>query len=415
MKFSNHYSQRLRSLAQQQMEIAQSPKMSKIVNDWRAHGSFSKSSRPMVSIELWTFAHDVLEPLMACQEPEARNLEWQLLSNIVNHTLFDDDTVVNPYMGFYYKSQFIPFGLPAQIEHISGDNQSLGHHFVEQLTDLESSFEKLGKSGMTLGPKEETLRQMEEWDSLFGDFLPAKLVSPSLVCCPTQDVVHLMSMENMFYAMYDSPELFHKMLDMLTDNYLEFFGMLQNDDRLGATTEEQRVCQGTYCFTDALPANKAHYDTTDIWGYMDSQETSGLSPAMYEEFIFPYYQKIMKHMGRVSYGCCEAVDPIWDNCISKIPNLGKVSISPWCNEEFMGERLSGKKTVYLRKPSPNLIGITKELDEDEVRRHFERTVQAAQGCWLEIVQRDVYRIYDTPDKVRRYVALIRQACEKHQK
>ena len=85
---------------------------------------------------------------------------------------------------------------------------------------------------------------------------------------------------------------------------------------------------------------------------------------MYEEFIFPYYKRISDLYGIFSYGCCEPVDPIWDNCLSKCENLRKISISPWCKEELMGEKLRGTKVIYHRKPSPNFIGVGKELDEE---------------------------------------------------
>lgn len=412
MEISRRDKERLRALATQQMEIAHSDAMKRLVEDWQSHGSFAPNSRPMVSIELWTFAQDVLPQMMQCEGEAARALETSLLSNLVNHTLFEDDTVVPPFFEFRYDAKFTPFGLPVRVEHTSDDASSLGHHFVEQLTDLGNDIHKLSRSTWTLTPKAETLQAMEAYDALLGDILPARLVATPLVACPTQDIVHLMSMENMFFAIYDYPELFHQIMQMLAEDYIAFFDAQADAGMLGATTGAQRLCQGTYAFTNRLRNDLPHYASTDIWGYLDSQETSGLSPEMYAEFIFPAYSKIMARLGRVSYGCCEAVDPIWESCLSRVPNLGKTSISPWCNEEFMGERLAGREITYLRKPSPNLIGITKVLDEDAVRAHFAKTVRAAKNCHLEIVQRDVYRIYDTPEKVRRYVALIRAECEK---
>ena len=80
-------------------------------------------------------------------------------------------------------------------------------------------------------------------------------------------------------------------------------------------------------------------------------------------------------------------------------------------EQRDNPELRGKPIVYLRKPSPNLIGVQSELDEDAVRAHFKQTAQAACGCTLEFAQRDVYHIHNTPDKVKRYVSLIREAYE----
>ena len=120
---------RLRDLAKQQLEIAHSPKMEQIVRDWKKHGRFDADSRPMITIELGTFRQDILPPLMECESEEAQAIEKLLLSNIVNHTLFCDDTVVNDYIGFSYGGYFQPFNLPVEIEHASSDGGSLGHHF----------------------------------------------------------------------------------------------------------------------------------------------------------------------------------------------------------------------------------------------------------------------------------------------
>ena len=162
-------------------------------------------------------------------------------------------------------------------------------------------------------------------------------------------------------------------------------------------------------------AAKRPFTTRDVWGFMDSQETVGMSPQMYQEFIFPCYQKISQQYGLLSYGCCEPVNPIWDSCLSKLDNLRKVSISPWCDEEFMGERLAGSKVIYHRKPSPNYLGVGTSLDEDGLRASLRKTFQAARGCKLEITQRDVYTINGDIGKAKRYVDIVKEEIEMNWK
>lgn len=146
---------------------------------------------------------------------------------------------------------------------------------------------------------------------------------------------------------------------------------------------------------------------------MDSQETVGISPEMFQEFIFPCYEKIAGQYGLLSYGCCEPVDPIWDNCLSKLTNLRKLSISPWCNEEVMGEKLAGSKVIYHRKPSPNYLGVDRILDEEAFRAHIRKSLLAARGCKMEITQRDVYTIHRNEQKARRYIEIIREEIENN--
>ncbi len=209
-------------------------------------------------------------------------------------------------------------------------------------------------------------------------------------------------------AMYDAPDQFHEMMGRLAQDYLQFFDMLEREHAILPTTKSEWVGQGTYAYTQELPEDATSWSQT--WLFMDSQETVGLSPAMFEEFIFPYYNKIASKAGLVSYGCCEPVDPIWDTCLSKWKNLRKVSISPWCNEEIMAQRLKGTPVVYHRKPSPNFIGVGSTLDEPAVRKSIGHTVQLNQGRSLEFTQRDVYTIHHDISKVKRYVEIIREEC-----
>lgn len=398
---------RLRDLAKEQAEIAAKPEMQKLRDEWIAVND-CKSERPMVTVELRTFAEELLPQLMECESADARDLEWMLLSNIINHKYFGDDTFVRDHLPVAQRGGVKPFDMDVKVERTSG----LGHHFVSQIFDLEEDFEKLRPSPIELEPLTETEKRRDALNEIFGDILPAKITGHSLYTVPTQNIVHLMSMEDMYVAMYDTPELFHKMMDMLTNDYCRYFDLLEQQGHLLPTVGSENLGQGTYCFTSELPQENITR-TTQLWGYMDSQETSGISPAMYREFIFPYYKKIFDRYGFVSYGCCEAVDPIWEGCLGDVENLRRVSISPWCNEELMGERLRGRKTVYHRKPSPNFLGVGNVLDEEALRAHIRKTLLAAKGCTLEFTQRDVYAVSRSFEKVRRYVEIIREECAKY--
>lgn len=402
----------LRDLAKHQYEVSQSEQMKELSKLWTDHND-CKPSRPVLTVELGTFADDVIPPLLKCEGKQAREIESRLWSNLVNHEIFKDDTVVPDHWGVSFHNYFEPFDIPVRIEH--SKNGNLGHHFVEVIEDLEQDFHKLKKS--RFGTDMEGFQAEKDfYQDLFGDLLPVKTEPGCLYAVPTQHIVHIMSMENMLFSIYDYPELFHKMMDMITDDYLDYFRFLEENRLLLPTVKGEGLAQGTRDFTTDLPGWKEYekrpFTTKDIWGFMDSQETTGMSPEMFEEFIFPYYKKVSDQYGLLSYGCCEAVHPIWENCISKLENLRKVSISPWCDEEFMGERLRGRKTIFHRKPSPNFLGVGSVLDEDALRAHFDKTILAARGCILEFSQRDVYTISNTPDKVARYVEILREECDK---
>lgn len=398
-------------LAKKQAELAATDRNKALWNDWMKHGRFDSDSRPMIRVELWTFANDILPKLMKCEGEDARRLETMFLTNTVNFELFGDDTLVPSRLNLPLNGRFLPFGLKP-MRH--DDPNGVAYRYDPYLRDLEDDFDVLKPSEYSVD-FEGHAKYVEEMTELFGDILPVEQGGCSMGCTPTQNIVHLMHMDDMFCNMFDYPELFHKMMDMLTTDYVNYFKMLEEKGVYRAAARDEHLGQGTYCFTDDLPAEGEGIPMNKVWIYMDSQETSGVSPKMYREFAIPYYKRISSMFGLLSYGCCEAVHELWDDGLDQFENLRKISISPWCDQRFMGERLAGRKTVFLRKPSPNFLGVGDSMDEDAVRKHYAETVEAARGCTLEFACRDIYCNNITPEKVRRYVEVARSEMEKHKK
>jgi hypothetical protein len=138
----------------------------------------------------------------------------------------------------------------------------------------------------------------------------------------------------------------------------------------------------------------------------------GISPASFKEFVYPYLAEIASQFGLVYYGCCEPVHPIWDNCLENLPHIRKVSISPWCDEEFMGERMAGGKVIYSRKPKPAFIGVEKNFDADAFTAYIQKTADALKGkVKAEFIFRDIYMLNGNKEKLRQAVDITRNIAE----
>jgi len=395
---------RLRELAKRQMELSESERNHRLYKDWELHGRTDACSRPMITVEFGTFCGEFINPLLQCESAEAAELEWFLLHNIFPFENFHDDSIIRNYFPYYDDYYMQPFGLPVRRDESGG----LGHHFVSQIHDLTVDFHKLGKSVIHADTNKNTADIAAD---IFGDILPVKKTGRARYVSYLQDIIHIMDMEDMYVAMLEEPELFHKMCEMLTCDYIELIEKSENDGKLMATNGDVHLCQGSMCFTGDLPFDGENLKTSQIWGYMDAQEAEGISPALFHDLIFPHYKRISERFGLLSFGCCEGVDKFW-NDISAFDNLRKLSISAWCNEEYIGEQLQGRKVVYHRKPAPNHIGVDRHLDEDALRASIRKTVQNASGLTLEFSQRDVYTVHCDAKKVSRYVEIIREECEK---
>lgn len=404
---SYHDQQILLSLASKQLEIANSSKMTDLKKLWLLHNSYN-GTRPMIRVETDTFASDILPSMLNCKGETARNIEYSLLLKQINHTVFNDDSIVEPYFPIRNRVFMKPFNLDIHTTK-SSDSGSIGHHFEEYIKDLGDDFNKLEKSTFHFDEKNQNDYKNLINDAI-GKILPAKVVGGCLYSCPTQDVVHIMSMETMLFSMMDYPDLFKNMMQNLTNDYIDFYRFQEDKNLILPTTDCEFLGQGSYAFTKELKNNLPHYNSNNVWGFMDSQETVGISPEMFDEFIAPYYLQLSKQYGLLSYGCCEPVDQHWQS-ISKFKNLRKVSISPWCNEQFMAEKLADSGIIYHRKPSASFLGVGDDFDENEFREYIRRTITLAKNCKIEFTQRDVYTVHKNIEKVKKYVRIIREESE----
>ena len=126
---------------------------------------------------------------------------------------------------------------------------------------------------------------------------------------------------------------------------------------------------------------------SQIWGRGSAQMLSSVSKAMHEEFDIVYQREIMADFGLIYYGCCEPLDKKMD-IVATLPNLRKVSITPWADVDVAAEAI-GKKYVLANKPNPAAVSAV--LDEDALRREIGRTLDAVKrnGCSCDIVLKDI--------------------------
>lgn len=410
----------IRDLAKRQLEIANLPLMKKRAADWYNHNDL-KGERPMVIFETITCLQEFVQLLnLKCENPLARQIEQQISLDILRFELINDDTVVNDFFGllsFAWLPSIELFSTP--VKHKSAKDLSgkqLGHQFIYPIKDLKEDFDIVLRPSKYTFHKEAPLKQKAVIEDIIGDILPVKILLSPPGCTLTQKILHLMGMENMMLSMMDYPELFHKLMERTTEDYITFYNLLEREGVLVLNNNNTSVGNGSFGFTNDLPGRSytpgSRVRLKDVWCTMDSQETVNISPDLFGEFIYPYYSKIAVLFGLVSYGCCEPVHPYWEKYIENLPNLRKVSVSSWCDEEYMGDRLRASDVIYHRKPSPTFIGVKKEFDEEAFAEHIRKTLKCAKGCKLEFTIRDVYTLNGDIRKPGKAVGIIRNLIEE---
>jgi hypothetical protein len=85
--------------------------------------------------------------------------------------------------------------------------------------------------------------------------------------------------------------------------------------------------------------------------------------------------------------------------LRQIPNLRKISMSPWVDLEIGAERIGGD-FVFSRKPNPTFVA-DDTWDPDAIERDLRVTVEICDryGCPLEIVLKDISTVRYEPQRL----------------
>jgi len=407
----------LRELARKQAEFAALPIMAQRKQMWYDLNDGKPGARPPVIIETGTFKRDFMpESIYRCQSPALRDIERQLLKNVRNHELIDDDKVTPDSFDMDYFVQIDEFGGPAIIRHTAKDSDGIetGFDWEHPIKDLKTDLHRLQPAQCSVDI-DGTMRYRAYLQELLGDLLPVCLRSGTYGrSMLTNRVIELMGMEAYFLAMYDAPDELHQLMSYLRDNCLTVMRWAEAQGLLCVNNTNQASFGSSYNFTTKLPAAGYALPAArlcDMWGSTNSQETVGVSPELYHEFVFPYCRDCAEPMGLLYYGCCEPVHPFWED-VRRLPHLKKVSISRWCDERFMGQALRGTEIIFSRKPDPKFLAIDPVLDEAAWAAHIRRTLEATRGVFVEFIVRDVYSVHGNLENPRKAVKIARREIDK---
>ena len=347
---------------------------------------------------------------LQCEDEFLRNVERTMRTTIRHAEEIDDDVVVEPYFRLAWEVEVSDYGVSLGEYHATdGAGRSVGYSFDFPIS-IPDDFRKLRKRTKTVH-REKTLRLKSALEDAMGDILPVRLGNTDQFVVDsgyrpwtgiefiglTMDLFKLIGNNNLLRWVYDEPDTLHKMMAFLRDDRIEYFQWLERESLLDVNTDNQMAGPCSYGYVTGLPdlshSGKVHLK--DLWGWAESQETTMISPAMFNEFFLPYIAEVAPLFGLAYYGCCERVDDRFEHIRKAIPNLRSVSVSGWNDFQRVGELIAGDY-VYSRKPTPAYISGANP-DWGLLKDDMTKTRDAAENCNLEILFRDIYTIdYDRP-------------------
>lgn len=114
---------------------------------------------------------------------------------------------------------------------------------------------------------------------------------------------------------------------------------------------------------------------------------------------------VLRRFGYSCYGCCEKMDGRYDDLFRELPNLKRISVSPWADVEEAAERLEHTEYIYSRKPNPLLV--TDEFDETSYRRGLAEFLKTTQNCNVEFILKDL-RTCNNPENLVKWVNITQE-------
>jgi hypothetical protein len=402
----------LRDLAKSQAAYAALPVMEQRKQMWFDLNDGKPGALPPVIIETWTFDRDFMpDSAFRCSTPAGRSIEKQLLRNVRNHELINDDKVIPDTFDIGWIVDIDEFGLDIPMETVAdAEGVPTGYRWTHPLKNLGEDLTML-KPAQCRVDRERTFAWQDFVQNIIGDALPVCIRTGTFGSTMlTHRVIELMGMEAFFMAIFDVPDDVHRLMALLRDNSLRIMRWAEEENLLRANSGNQDSFGSSYNFTTLLPQSVCAGQPvrqSDMWGNANSQETVGISPAMFHEFCFPYYRDVVAPVGLLYYGCCEPAHPFWDD-ISQLPHLKKVSISRWCDENYMAEALRGTDIVFSRKPDPNFLSVDQKLDEEAWATHIRETLALTRDVFVEFIIRDVYTLHGNISNARKAVDIARR-------
>jgi hypothetical protein len=349
---------------------------------------------------------DLIKPEhLRCQNPLFREWEMGLRQRILTHETIGDDQPVTDLFRVPVVVDMGNYGFDVQWRH--GDDRGSGK-WDPPLRDL-ANFKKLKPRDIRIDHRL-TQRKVNLANDVFGDILRVRQHGSFWWTTGlTGDLIFLRGLDQMMLDMYDNPQFLHDLMAFLRDNMLREARFVQEEGVLSLNNAaDTYVGSGALGLTNQLPA--PDYDglvrLKDMWCLCESQEFVGVGPELFEEFALRYQLPIVSNFGLACYGCCEPLDKKFDLILKNIPNLRRVSVSPWCDRQIAAAKLTNKY-VYSWKPAPSMI-CTPTVDWVEARKVIRETLSIAKGCCIEMIMKDTHTFAGDPTRIGKWTAIAKE-------
>jgi hypothetical protein len=364
-----------------------------------------KGERPVVWINEipWHEMNVDDELTLRTRNPWARGFETTLRRTVYQWKHMAGDMVVNPWIDCPLASHSTDFGIVEDVDIARTDSQNeiVSRHFKIQIKEPEDIL-KIKMPTVTHVEKT-TAVTWGTMQHLFKDIIEVRKQGQTHIWfTPWDYLIRWWGIEEAMIDMVDRPDMVHAAYERMVDAWMIELDQFVEQNLLSLDCANVRIGSGGYGYTSQLPGSPfdpARVGTKNMWGCSNAQILTSVSPEMHWEFAMEHDLRWLRRWGLNYYGCCEPLDRKIAQ-LERLPNLRKVSASPWNDWKRLFSGL-GDRYVASVKPNPAIF-LDEAWSPEEARKTMTDILDVAdaEGCTnIELIMKDISTVHRHPQRL----------------
>ena len=378
-----------------------------------------ESVRPMVWINeiCWNEMNMDDELTLRCAHPWARDQEQELRRTLYQWRHLPGDMIISDFLTSPLMFHSTDFGIMEDVDVVKTDNTNdiVSRHFKIQIHDF-ADLEKIKMPVVTHNKRATDLHYQAMCETYAGIMPVRKVGQTHIWFTPWDYLIRWWGIEEAMLDMVERPDLVHAGVERMVDAWIAELDQLEAQNLLALDCDNTRIGSGGYGYTRALPGtpfDPAHVRPQNMWGCSNAQIFSEVSPEMQWEFAIQHDLRWLKRWGLTYYGCCEPLSGKIE-ILRRIPNLRKISVSPWCKTEQLIAQVGGD-WVLSRKPSPAILA-EDAWHPERARAALIEFMEATGGrCHVELIMKDISTVRYQPQRLWEWARIAMEVAEEYGK
>ncbi|NIA13786.1 MAG: hypothetical protein GWP08_06860 [Nitrospiraceae bacterium] len=392
----------LRALAGEVAEIAALPVHREKAQLW-THLNDLDSLRSMVWINeiCWNEMNVDDELTLRTQHPWAQEQERELRRTIYQWRHLPADMVVDDFLTCPLAIHSTSFGIVEDVDIVKTDDSSdvVSRHFNIQIREPED-IARIRMPTVTHDEAATDARYRTMCD-VYDGIMPVKKKGQTHIWfTPWDFLIRWWGVQEAMMDLVMRPEMVHAAVDRMVDAWMTELDQFDEQNLLSLDNNNTRVGSGGYGYASAAPGESYdpdHVKPQNMWGCSNAQIFSEVSPEMHWEFAIEHDMRWLERWGLTYYGCCEPLDGKLD-ILRRIPNLRKISASPWCDAKRVVDGI-GADYVISHKPNPAILAEA-QWDPEQARKSIRDFLdKTEEHSHVELIMKDISTVRYEPQRL----------------